>query len=270
MELNRSTLMTRRTDGRRSEGGFALVLAILTLLMLTFLGLSLALTTSTELQISNNFKWGQQAYHNAEGGLELAKRLLLKQAWSALLPPARTSAQMTVGSAMPTWTLNRPDIGGNATRNWENKDCDIVQGYQGVGNGVVLDHQNFTLPFQNTSTYYTAGLNGAFTVWVRRTILVNVDGSVQDDPADRLVITVEGTAPFANAASTGAYATRSRAVRVIQAELSMVDPDCENDFAGQSGLSALNPNYDPCSKLNAKGVPTGTVGKVVTEINKNQ
>jgi hypothetical protein len=261
MELNRSTLMIRRTDGWRSEGGFALVLAILTLLMLTFLGLSLALTTSTELQIAHNFKYGQQAYHNAEAGLELAKRLLLKQAWEAVLPvPRRTAAEMAVGTPMPAWALARPDIGGNASRNWENADCDIVQGYQGVGNGVVLDHQNFTLPFQNTSTYYTASLNGAFTVWVRRVIQVNADGSVQDDSADRLIITVEGTAPFVDAASTGAYATRTRAVRIIQAELSMVNSDCENDFAGQSGLSALNPNYDACSKLNEKGVPTGTPG----------
>lgn len=269
--------MTRRTDGRRPEGGFALVLAILTLLMLTFLGLSLALTTSTELQIAHNFKYGQQAYHNAEAGLELAKRLLLKQVWSVQLPTARTTpAEMVVGQPMPAWPLARPDIGGNASRNWENADCDTVQGYQGVGNGVVLDHQNFTLPFQNTSTYYTASLNGAFTVWVRRALLVLNNGDVQDDPADRLVITVEGTAPFVDAASTGAYATRSRAVRIIQAELSMVNPDCENDFAGQSGLSALNPNYDACSKLNAKGVPpgtgtvTGTTGVGVDEVGKNQ
>lgn len=264
--------MTLRTDGRRSEAGFALVLALLTLLMLTFLGLSLALTTSTELQIANNYRLTQQSRYIAEAGLELAKRLLLKQTPSSLLPTARTTADMTVGrnpSALSPalWSLARNDEGGAASRNWENWECDRGQGYQGVGNGVVLDHQNFTYPFQHTSSYYTAVLNGAFTAWVRRAVVTRPDGDVEDDKGDHLVITVEGTAPFIDAASTSAYAAKSRAVSIIQVELQVVDPDCENDFAGQSGNTALNSGYDACQALKCKkdalgntqcGVPNAT------------
>jgi len=50
---------------RRSERGFALILAILSLMLLTFLGLTLATTTSTELQIATNYRWSQQALYNA-------------------------------------------------------------------------------------------------------------------------------------------------------------------------------------------------------------
>ncbi len=56
----------RRAD---EEQGFALVLAILALLLLTFLGLTLAVNTTTELQIATNFKWSQQALFNAEAGV---------------------------------------------------------------------------------------------------------------------------------------------------------------------------------------------------------
>jgi Tfp pilus assembly protein PilX len=49
------------TTNRRTESGFALILAILALLLLTFLGLTLTATTSTEMQIANNYRYAQQA-----------------------------------------------------------------------------------------------------------------------------------------------------------------------------------------------------------------
>jgi hypothetical protein len=260
--------MTPKADLRRSQSGFALVLALLTLMMLTFLGLTLAATTSSELQIAQNYKWNQQAYYNAEAGLELAKRFMLKQTWSVLLPKARkTPAELTVGQPMPTWTLARADAAGNATRNWENSGCDTAQGYQGVGYGVVLDHENFTYPFQNVSTFFGQPIPGSFTAWVRRPIKRNNDGTLVDDSTDtNLTITVEGTAPYANAAAGSAFGVRNRAVRVLQTDLTIVDlGNCENDFSGQSGLSALNPNYDPCGKINFAGVPNAT-----KEVNPNQ
>jgi Tfp pilus assembly protein PilX len=43
------------TTGRaRQESGFALIMALLSLMLLTFLGLTLAVSTSTETQIANN------------------------------------------------------------------------------------------------------------------------------------------------------------------------------------------------------------------------
>ena len=60
--------MSERNQKPRSERGFALVLAILALMLLTFLGLTLAATTSTELKIASNYRWSQQARYNAEAG----------------------------------------------------------------------------------------------------------------------------------------------------------------------------------------------------------
>ena len=265
--------MIRRTVGRRSEAGFALVLALLTLMLLTFLGLSLATTTSTELQVAQNYKWGQQAYYNAEAGLEIAKRFLLLQTWTLVLPTARTPAQMTVGSAMPAWALARVDPAGNASRNWENSDCDTTNAYQGVGYGVVLDHSGFAYPFQNVSTYFNQPITGSFTVWVKRAVVSHVDaggnfdGTVQDDSTDaNLVLTAEGTAPFVGAAASSAFGVRNRAVRIVQVQLQKIDPgDCEKDFGGQIGGGALNSNYDACKTIAFGGVPTAT-----KEVNANQ
>ena len=54
--------------GRGSEAGFALISPSSPLMLLTILGLALATTTSTELQIATNYRWSQQALYNAEGG----------------------------------------------------------------------------------------------------------------------------------------------------------------------------------------------------------
>lgn len=242
---------------RRDEAGFALVLALLTLMVLTFLGLTLATTTSTELQVGYNYKWNQQAAYNAQAGVELAKRFLRQQTWVVLVPAARTTAQM---NALPAWALNN-------TRDFENSDCDDLGGGQkGVGYGVVL-HIAGSQPFQNVSSFLGQTLGGAFTVWVRRPLEIENDGTVHDDDgATRIVVTAEGVAPFQTAAAATSFGQRRQAVKVVEVELAKVDPgDCENDFTGQTGMGALGANYDPCSTVGAAGVPNATA-----EINPNQ
>ena len=73
------------------------MLAILSLMLLTFLGLTLAATTSTELQIATNYRWSQQALYNAEAGLQAAKLLLAQVAvvdgdFRNILPTARAGS----------------------------------------------------------------------------------------------------------------------------------------------------------------------------------
>jgi hypothetical protein len=250
--MARSTMRTNR-----SEQGFALVLALLTLMVLTFLGLALATTTSTELQIGYNYKWGAQAEYNAQAGLELAKRFLRQQTWSVLVPGSRDNSQM---NALPFWGLTN-------SRDWENNDCDVLPGgLKGVGYGVVL-HISGSQPFQNVTTFLGQSLGGAFTVWVRRPLEVPDTGLYRDlERDDRLVVTVEGVAPFQAATATSTFAQRRQAVRVLEVELQRIDPgDCENDFTGQAGMGALGSNYDPCGTVGAGGVPNATA-----EINPNQ
>ena len=97
-EKEHSAMHVQNDDRPRGAGGgesgFALVLAILSLMLLTFLGLTLATTTSTELQIATNYRWSQQAHYNAEAGLEAAKLLLAQVArvdanFRNILPQAR-------------------------------------------------------------------------------------------------------------------------------------------------------------------------------------
>jgi hypothetical protein len=251
----------RRVDrrGTHGESGFALILSLLTLLLLTFLGLTLAATTSTEMKIATNYRWSQQAYYNAESGLEIAKRLLREQTvWSIFVPAARTSVQM---GSQPTWTATG--------RDFENKDCDVAAyvggsaGYQGYG--VVLNLVGYPR-FENVATFFGQSINGSFTVWVRRPVQINSDGSTQDYPSDdQLTITAEGTAPFQAAAAASNYAVQNRAVRVLEIDVQKQNAnDCEN-LSGQAGNGPSGAGYDPCSNINAKGLPGNA-----TEVNPNQ
>lgn len=245
-------------EPRRNEAGFALVLALLSLLLLTFLGLTLATTTSTELQIANNYRWGLQANYNAEAGIDLAKRFLQQNtAWQIFVPAARSSGS-AMTSAHGVWTYDGPSAlrgpSNEATRNFENEDCDLASH---TGYGPVLVVPGFAYPFQNVSTFFGQTISGSFTIWARRRIEVNPDGTVQDEAEnDRIVVTAEGTAPYVYSAGTGyASSFRRRAVRVLEVELQRIDPsECENSFQGQAGLGALGSNYDACSAIKSEGI----------------
>ena len=92
--------------------------------------LTLATTTSTELQIATNYRWSQQAFYNAEAGIEAAKRALATADWSVVLPAPRTT---------PTWLGNvnpGAPMGTATARNFENWACD--QRGNGAGYGRVL------------------------------------------------------------------------------------------------------------------------------------
>jgi len=108
--------MRNTCDVREKEGGFALILAILALMLLTFLGLTLATSTSTELQIATNYRWSQQAYYNAEAGIEYGKSLLRYMNWTLLLPDPRMggseSGCVTTGPAagFKCWWLTTNDM----------------------------------------------------------------------------------------------------------------------------------------------------------------
>src|SRR5262245_52269208 len=116
------------SDSREREQGIALIVAILALLILSLLGLALATTTSTEVQIATNYRWGQQAYYNAEAGIEFAKyQLNTFGNFGAFLNPP---------NAAPNWTLR-------GSRNNENAGCDPA----GVGYGLVFDVQTEPAPF---------------------------------------------------------------------------------------------------------------------------
>ena len=72
------TFASRRTASHRylSDEGSAFVISILVLFVLSVLGMALMLTTTTEKDIAINYRWGEQAFFNADAALEYGKNVL--------------------------------------------------------------------------------------------------------------------------------------------------------------------------------------------------
>jgi hypothetical protein len=229
----------QRLEASRGEGGFALILAILSLLVLTFLGLTLAATTSTELQIATNYRWGQQATYNAEAGIEVAKIYLraIPSDWSSVMPVARLTTTSWAPDQVSPYVappVLPPAYVSTATRQWENSGCDVYGGHTGYG--LVLTFQGAgTAPagpaaLENVTQVFGENLNGSFTVWIRRGLVQSpVDGTLTDDSDPSVaILTSEGVAPRAG--------IRNAARRVIELKVVGVSFDCQAQTAmGGSG-----------------------------------
>jgi Tfp pilus assembly protein PilX len=265
--------MTHATRRPCGQSGFALILSILALMLLTFLGLTLATTTSTELQISANYRFSQQALYNAEAGVEVGKALLRDMNWSAVLPAART-APWTPPVSTPTTNggvaapFSRPDAWGNPTRNFTNTSCDTLA--DGMGFGVVLDDGSAAAPYQYKDRIFGQQLQGAFTLWIRRPTAQNqglgslVDYS-QDD--DNLILVSEGVAPYQGASIAG-FGRGRQAVRVLEVALmrgaTTGSGKC-GGRTGQSGGGQFGGGFDPCDNLGkdigaSAALPGGVTG----------
>jgi hypothetical protein len=257
----------------RGEAGFALVLAILSLMLLTFLGLTLATTTSTELQIATNYRWSLQALYNAEAGIELGKRYLRQIEWQTVLPPARTGGFQNY-SGYPSGNCAQGDAGHcpipfltRATRSFENYACDqtaMVAAAAGfAGYGVVLDDVNFTVPFENVTTFLGESLNGNFTLWVRRpyTLSDTSPPYLEDDSRnDELILTSEGIAPYTGASAMTQFGQAHRAMRILEVKLQRIAPgDCENRTS-QVGSGPLGSGFDQCDPIHEQGILGGVTG----------
>jgi Tfp pilus assembly protein PilX len=279
IEENRNVMaQVKKVEAAHGEAGFALVLAILSLMLLTFLGLTLATTSSTELQIATNYRWSQQALYNAEAGIELGKRFLRQIEWQTVLPPARTggfqsyagyaSGNCAQGDAAhcPVPALTR------ATRSFENYACDqtatvaAAAGFQGYG--MVLDDVNFAVPFENVTTFLGQTLNGSFTLWVRRPYALSATDPpfLEDDTRnDHLVLTSEGIAPYVgnllDPTNPGAaFGRTNRAMRIMEVTLQRIAPgDCENRTS-QAGSGPLGAGFDQCDPIREQGILGGVTG----------
>jgi hypothetical protein len=247
-----------QAERRSREGGFALVLALLALLLLTFLGLTLAVTTSTELQIATNYRWSQQAVYAAEAGVEAGKAVLRNVAWVNVLPPARTTPW--TGAGTPTQGGGAVWPSNASRRDYEGWQCD--QRGNGMGYGVVLDDSTTASPYQYKSSILGQSINGAFTLWVRRPLHYLPDGTTVDFgetnlPAteidnSNLILVSEGVAPFRGGFDTN-LASSGKAVHVIEVALSQTPPQasCRAVRAGQQGSGPEGANHGGCEPLEA-------------------
>ncbi len=256
------------TDPRPREAGMALILAIMALMLLTFLGLTLAATTSTELQIATNYRWSEQARYNAEAGIEASKVILRNiptaTSWATLLPTQRvgtkwntTNGSATAQPGIPAGALLNDDW-GVAPRNFENAGCDNRGG--NVGYGVILNDAGSPVPqgvMQNKTVVFGQRLNGAVTLWVRRAydVLNNTDGAgnnIEDNASDiALVLTAEGVAPYSDGSSSMAFASANQATHIYEVSLlragSSTDP-CE-EYRAQVGNGVSGSGFAKCSNI---------------------
>ena len=90
-----STLNTRRplASRMRDESGVALILALLSMLMLTALGMALAMTTTTERRISSNYRDGVETIYAADAAVErVMQDVLTVPDWNRILDGSTTSS----------------------------------------------------------------------------------------------------------------------------------------------------------------------------------
>ena len=253
----------RRTD---SESGFALILALLSLLLLTTMGLALSQNSNIELQIATNQRYAEAARYNAEAGLEQGKAILMAMpTWTSILPPRRTATpdwNRTAWDTATTATTGQVNPGGTrGTRNFENWKCD-TRGY-GMGYGVVLDTGAADGAEEYRTNVQGVALNGAFTLWVRRPVgWTGTDASgatLQDYPSDDvLILTAEGVAPYAGANNTTALARANRAVYTLEVVLTrtgstIMDESACSARVGQAGGSAGGGNTAGCRVMTGGG-----------------
>ncbi len=244
------TSRQNRVGPRAGERGFALVLAILSLMLLTFLGLTLATTTSTELQIATNYRWSQQALYNAEAGLEAARIVLsgvadISTGWFNQLPTERPGP-WSEGSPDPY-----PPTPAPTGSDYYKSACDMRGG---VGYGRVLEDAAASVRYEDVSTFAGQTLNGAFTIWIRRGLDVSDLGEYSDSVRDdALIIVAEGRAPFSGAADT--FTQARQAVRVLETTftlgLATAGSPCLGSQAGQEGMSPTGENFNPCAPITA-------------------
>ena len=253
-----------RTDPRPREAGMALVLAIMALMLLTFLGLTLAATTSTELQIATNYRWSEQARYNAEAGIEAGKVILRNipdfTPWNRLLPTVRAGSWNSGGTTAVSHVGTEPagalvaDDWGKPLRNWENSGCDSRGG--NVGYGVILNDVGMVPapqgPMQNKTVIFGQRLNGAVTLWVRHAFDVSPiagDNISDNSSPTALVLTAEGVAPFADGNSGLAFAAANQATYVYQASLlRQIGDPCEA-YRAQAGNGVSGSGFAVCSAL---------------------
>ena len=275
--------MKLRIRPARAQEGFALILALLSLMLLTTMGLALSNSTSVELQISSNHRWSASARYNAEAGLEYGKSLLMAvPAWSSILPVPRTLADWAPNAwdgTAQTSSTGTPLL-TRATRNFENWQCD-KRGY-GMGYGVVFDDGSTAGPEEYRSQIGGATLNGAFTLWIRRPVMWNggngTGNLLQDYPQDEVIMLLaEGVAPWVPAVTGGissssaniaanAFSASNRSVYTIEALLTragapILDQTACSTRQGQSGGSSSGGNTAGCVSLSSgRQITEATVG----------
>jgi len=189
--------------GRRSERGFALFIAIFTLLLITAIAVSMLMLTNTDTNISTNFRDEQTAFFAAKAGLEEVRdriRISATNTLSGSLPGAATPsvAPPMFGSANAILYVTNP-LNSESDTPWvtngsaypDDEIC-VEALYAGSGNGC---SGNPPRPRGTSSWYVTASASSTYASspvqawkWVRVNVKTN-----QTSSGTTTVSTVDGS-----------------------------------------------------------------------------
>jgi PilX N-terminal len=261
-------------QSNRGEQGSAFVISILVLFVLTVLGLALMLTTTTEKDIAINYRWGEQAFFNADAALEYGKNVLGQYLlndgdFRNILPPARPD--VTVADASLPWGQALPEAPGTPC-DPRTPGCRDYQYYVdhcppiGAGPcvrvyiGKVLKRPDNTLAqfdFRAPGGAVAgdldgdgvADLEGTFTLWVRRPIVGTQDYGVSDarNPSglhDRVILTAEGTAPGPMGAGAGKSVSVRRLEMMVRRPTAGIEGDEYGKVTSASDAGSRQGAYD--------------------------
>src|SRR5438270_783210 len=177
---------------RRSESGFALFIAIFTLLLITAIAVSMLMLTNTDTNISTNFRDEQTAFFAAKAGLEEVRdriRVPATNTLSGSLPGAATpsAAPPMFGSANAALYVTNP-LNGESVTPWvtngsaypDDEICTEAS-YLGSGNGC---SGNPPRPRGTSNWYVTANASSTYAAnpvqawkWVRLNVKTNLTSS---------------------------------------------------------------------------------------------
>jgi Tfp pilus assembly protein PilX len=130
--LNRSgdRLAVRLPARLKNEQGAALILAMVILVMLTFIGLAALSTSSTELFLSGNYRQSREAFQMADGLTEAA----LKDT-DNFIPPTGGVGGVT---ALTAGTLSDTDPSNNSTATATGTITYVTTGAAQAGSGMTV------------------------------------------------------------------------------------------------------------------------------------
>jgi len=183
---------TSRKNGRHFEGGIALLVALFTLLLLTAIGAGLILLTTTDVNVSSNFRDEQTAFFAAKAGMEEVRDRFRSTASNTFNPAGSATLLPTVvmgqtkgvlyvtnplnGETDTPWAL--PGTAGTAYPDDEICSEMTTMGAACAGNPVAVPAGSPWYTTQSASTSY-APTSGSVLPWkwVRVNLKTNLTSS---------------------------------------------------------------------------------------------
>lgn len=271
-------MQSTRSVTRVKQEGSAFVISILVLFILSVLGMALMLTTTTEKDIAVNYRWGEQAFFNADAALEYGKNvlalyLLNENDFISVLPPARPTVTVSPnapwGDAHPeSGTACSPTVPGCRDYQYFADTCpadgsDCVRVYIGRVlrrvDGTLAMYDFRSPPGGPTGDLDGDGvddLEGTTTIWVRRPIVGATDygAPINGAPArhDRAILTAEGTAPGA----LGAGAGRPVSVRRLEMTVRRPGIGVEGDIYSDTSRASDGTRRNTYDEVRSQGLGT--------------